>query len=175
MHIDKVDTAYDCYTSTAQLLGHRKKQKLAHVSTIAIGWLYTRKKPTKPKHVKRINILFDSGCSATLVKGSFLKKIPQKGSTHTTWNTKGGTFSNTKKCKCQFMLPEFHAHRLIEWDMYVDESTSLTTYNMIIGRDLMDSIGLDLLFSENLMRWDNATVPMRDNSLFLEDPPNPFE
>ena len=173
--IDKVDIAYDCYTSTAQLLGHRKKQKLAHVSTIAIGWLYTRKKPTQPKHVKRINILFDSGCSATLVKGSFLKKIPQKSSTHTTWNTKAGTFSTTKKCKCKFMLPEFHAHRLIEWDMYVDESTSLTTYDMIIGRDLMDSIGLDLLFSENLMRWDNATVPMRDNSLFLENPPNPFQ
>ena len=73
------------------------------------------------------------------------------------------------------MLPEFHAHRLIEWDMYVDDSTSLTTYDMIIGRDLMDSIGLDLLFSENLMRWDNATVPMRDNSLFLENPPNPFQ
>ena len=59
------------------------------------------------------------------------------------------------------MLPEFHAHRLIEWDMYVDDSTSLTTYDMIVGRDLMDSIGLDLIFSENLMRWDNATVPMR--------------
>ena len=59
--------------------------------------------------------------------------------------------------------------------MYVDESTSLSTYDMIIGRDLMDSIGLDLLFSENLMRWDNATVPMRDNSLFLENPPNPFQ
>ena len=57
------------------------------------------------------------------------------------------------------MLPEFHEHRVIEWDMYVDESSSsLSTYDMIIGRDIMESIGLDLLFSENLMRWDNATV-----------------
>lgn len=173
--VDKVVPTYDCYTSTARLLGHRKKQKIVHVSTIAIGWLYTRKKPTKPKHVKRINILFDSGCSATLVKGSFLDKIPQRKSAHTTWNTKAGTFSTTKKCKCKFMLPEFHAHRLIEWEMYVDDSTSLSTYDMIIGRDLMDSIGMDLLFSENLMRWDNATVPMRDNSLFLEPSSNPFE
>ena len=73
------------------------------------------------------------------------------------------------------MLPEFHQHRVIEWEMYVDESSSsLTTYDMIVGRDLMESIGLDLLFSENLMRWDNATVPMRDNKLFTEVKSNPY-
>jgi hypothetical protein len=73
------------------------------------------------------------------------------------------------------MLPEFHKHRVIEWEMYVDETSSkLSTYDMIIGRDLMESIGLDLLFSENLMRWDNATVPMRDNSLFREVRSNPY-
>ena len=175
IYVDKVEKTLDCYTSTAQLLGHRKKQKRAHVSTIAVGWLYVRKKPTKPKHVKKINVLFDSGCSATLVKGSFLEKISQRKITHTTWNTKAGTFSTTRKCKCKFMLPEFHAHRLIEWEVYVDDSTSLSTYDMIIGRDLMDSIGLDLLFSENLMRWDNATVPMRDTSLFDEPSSNPFQ
>jgi len=73
------------------------------------------------------------------------------------------------------MLPEYHTHRLIEWDMYVDDNTSLTTYDMIIWRDLMYSIGMDLIFSANLMRWDNATVPMRDNSIFEENSPNPFE
>jgi len=73
------------------------------------------------------------------------------------------------------MLPEFHKHRVVEWEMYVDETaSSLSTYDMIIGRDLMESIGLDLLFSENLMRWDNATVAMRDNSLFREVRPNPY-
>ena len=73
------------------------------------------------------------------------------------------------------MLPEFHKHRVIEWDMYVDESSStVSNYDMIVGRELMESIGLDLLFSENLIRWDNATVPMRDNSLFREVRSNPF-
>jgi len=45
---------------------------------------------------------------------------------------------------------------------------------MIIGRDLMDAIGMDLLFSENLMRWDNATVPMRDSSIFDAPSQNPY-
>ncbi len=35
-------------------------------------------------------------------------------------------------------------------------------------RHLMAAIGLDLLFINNLMKRDNATVPMRDNSWFQE-------
>ena len=86
-----------------------------------------------------------------------------------------GSFTTTKKCKCKFLLPEFHAHRVIEWDVYVDDSKSnVSRYDMIIGRDLMEAIGLDLLFSENLMRWDNATVPMRDSSWFDKTFANPF-
>ncbi len=42
------------------------------------------------------------------------------------------------------------------------------TYDMIIGRDLMEALGMDLLFSDNLMRCDNTTVPLRDSSWFNE-------
>ena len=40
---------------------------------------------------------------------------------------------------------------------------------MIMGRDLLDTLGMDLLFSEHMMRWDNATVPMRNPSMFHPD------
>ena len=103
--------------------------------------------------MQRVRILFDSGCGATLINKEFVTKLPQRKTTNTTWKTKAGSFSTTKKCKCKFMLPEFHKHRVVEWEMYVDETTSsLTTYDMIIGRDLMNAMGLGLLFSENLMR-----------------------
>ncbi len=73
------------------------------------------------------------------------------------------------------MLPKFHKHRVVEWEVYVDDSKSnVSVYDMIIGRDLMEAIGLDLLISENLMRWDNATVPRRDSSWFEGTTPNPF-
>jgi hypothetical protein len=36
---------------------------------------------------------------------------------------------------------------------------------LIINRDLLDELGIDLLFSSEVMKWDNATVlPMRDPS-----------
>ncbi len=122
------------------------------------------KKPTKAKYLQKMNILLDSGCGATLVKDSFLLKLPQKKTSNTTWATKAGSFTSPKKCKCKFMTPEFHKHRVVEWEAYVDDCKSnVSMYNMIIGRDQMEAIGLDLLFSENLMRWDNASVPIDRN------------
>ena len=49
--------------------------------------------------------------------------------------------------------------------MYVDESDKrLNNYDMIIGRDLLSELGIDLLFSSGEMKWEQAIVPMRDPS-----------
>jgi hypothetical protein len=41
-------------------------------------------------------------------------------------------------------------------------SGKLNIYDMTIGRDLLHELGIDLLFSTKEMKWDQATVPMRD-------------
>jgi len=131
-------------------------------STISLAWIQTKKDSNKGKHFKRLRVLFDSGCAATLVNHSFLKALKKKSALNTKWSTKAGTFTTTAKCKCMFSLPEFHENRDIIWDVYVDTTSSKNSrYDMIIGRDLMNSIGLDLKFSDNTMIWDNASVPMR--------------
>ena len=40
---------------------------------------------------------------------------------------------------------------------------------MIIGRDLLDELGMNFLFSSNLMEWDNASTPMLDPDLFDQE------
>jgi hypothetical protein len=86
----------------------------------------------------------------------------KKSALRTKWSTKAGTFTTTAKCKCMFSFPEFDENRDIIWDVSVDTtSTEESRYDMIVDRDLMYSIGLDLRFSDSTMVWDNATVPMR--------------
>ncbi len=59
--------------------------------------------------------------------------------------------------------------------MYVDESESvLGTYDAIIGKDLMEALGMGLLFRDNVMKWDNTTVHMRDSSWFNEVSKNAY-
>jgi hypothetical protein len=132
--------------------------------------MQTKKDSNKNKHFERVRVLFDSGCAATLVNHKFLKKLKKKQSLNTKWTTKAGTFTTTAKCKCMFSLPEFHENRDIIWDVYVDSSSSEDSrYDMIVGRDLMNSIGLDLKFSDGTMTWDNASVPMRSTKWLESD------
>ena len=127
--------------------------------------MYNRKGSRKGKDFKRIQVLLDSGCGGTLVNKSFVKKYEKKKSSSTSWTTKAGTFETNRKVTCQFALPEFHQGKDINWTMYVDESDHrLNSYDMIIGRDLLHELGIDLMFSKGVMIWDNATIPMRDPS-----------
>jgi hypothetical protein len=105
------------------------------------------------------------------------KKIPKDHLVKThNWTTKAGTFKTDRKVKCQFTLPEFHEGKDISWSMYVDESDArLNSYDMIIGRDLLHELGIDLLFSLGVMKWDNATVPMRDPSQLRDSNIDEFE
>jgi hypothetical protein len=139
--------------------------------------MYNRKGGRKGKDSKRMRVLLDSGCGGTLVNRSFAKKYQKTTlSKSTNWTTKAGTFKTDRKVKCQFTLPEFHEGKDISWNMYVNESDArLNSYDMIIGRDLLHELGIDLLFSLGVMKWDNATVPMRDPSQLRDSNIDDFE
>ena len=52
----------------------------------------------------------------------------------------------------------------------MDETDTLSSrYDMIIGRDLLEELGINFLFKEHLMEWDNATTPMLDPAVFNTD------
>ncbi len=66
-------------------------------------------------------------------------------------------------------LLAFHEHKVINWDAYVEPTTNdLGKYDMIIGKDLMHELGFDILFSEEKMVWDNASVMMQHPSILSD-------
>lgn len=91
--------------------------------------------------------------AATQVNHKFLKKLGKKRDKNTSWKTKAGTFTTNHKCKCEITLPEFYSNRSIKWTVYVDKSNSRSSrYGMIIGRDGLKELGIDLVFSEGLIK-----------------------
>ena len=128
-----------------------------------------------------MRILFDSGFAENLINHSLIKSLETTKETKTKWTTKAGEFSTHRRCEINFTLPGLHKHRNITWKCYVDESDPETnSYDLIIGRDLMHEIGIDICFSAAEVRWDNASIPMQpvDKSteefeqelLFTQDP-----
>ena len=115
----------------------------------------------KPK-IHRIKVLLDSGASATIITKEHVKKLRLQHSTSTTWNTKAGNFTTNATCKIKFSLPEFYENRLVDWTAHVDDSDGPHKYDMIVGRDLLENLGLVLNFADKTVCWGDSTVLMKD-------------
>jgi hypothetical protein len=164
------DWTLECYVSMAEMLRPKKKVEKHDLSTITLGHLHSKHNIFKTKHQKRLKILFDTGCGATLIHHSLVRRLKQKDDKPSNWSTKAGSFKTTKTCKVHFTLPAFHEKRNISWTAYVDNTDKLTSrYDMIIGRDLISELGMTFRFDTLMMEWDNATTPMIDPCMFCDE------
>ena len=93
-----------------------------------------------------VKVLLDSGTSSTIVSGRYCKKLKQKTQKKTTWATKAGTFTTSSTAKIKLSLPELDSNKIVTWDCYVDDSTEKQRYDVIIGRDLLSVLKLNLDF-----------------------------
>ena len=72
-----------------------------------------------------------------------------------------GTVHTGGIARAEFSLPEFHEDKLLEWNVHL--TPKLGNYDMIIGRDLLTRVGIDIHFSTHTCTWDNSTIPMRNS------------
>lgn len=116
-----------------------------------------------------MRILFDSGASATIITSELVRSLKKKRTEPVTWDTKAGSFTTNEVCPIRFMLPAFHNEKVIEWDVYVDahhaRPSRKSKYDLIIGRDLMEDIELDIKFSDMTINWQGASIPMKNPEL----------
>ena len=112
-----------------------KKARTQQFCTTTLGYFKTKKERFDPeKHVKRIRILFDTGCNGSLIGKDLVRRLERKSTPITKWKTKTGNFLTKEKVKCQFTMTEFHNGKESEWTMYLDESNkSNDKYGIIIG------------------------------------------
>jgi hypothetical protein len=57
----------ECFASTAELLSPKKRSKVENLSTITLGFIKKISTSKVVEEFTRLCILFDSGCSATLI------------------------------------------------------------------------------------------------------------
>ena len=87
------------YGSTADYRRPKKKLKVENLSSITIGYLHSRKGSEKARDIKRMKILLDSGCGATLINQSLIGKLKTTKEQKCKWKTKAGNFTTNRKCK----------------------------------------------------------------------------
>ena len=108
--------------------------------------------------IRKIKILLDSGSSGTLIKRGLTRNLRVKHDTKTTWHIASGGLTAGGRVSVEFALPEFHPERRIKWEMHPAENLG---YDVIIGQDLMQELGIVIDFARDICIWDRAELPMK--------------
>ena len=80
------------------------------------------------------------------------------------WHTQAGKITTNLKIKIDFTLTEFGMTKTVTWNYHVDDSAK-GTYDMILGIDILTTLGLNLKFSDHVIEADykpfkRYTAPM---------------
>jgi hypothetical protein len=122
----------------------------------------------KDGSVHRLRTLLDSGTSATILFRKHIEpgRISKYKGNPVEWTTLGGVYITKRKALMEFRLPEFSLNKAITLSCHVDESTDpkFAQYHMIIGDDLMQELGIDLLYKV----WENNEVPIKNLELLKD-------
>ena len=79
----------------AEILRPKKRAKIEDLSTVTLGYILS-KNPKNSGEKQRLRVLFDSGCSATLINRSVLKNWKKKKGKTIKWSTKAGKFKTDR-------------------------------------------------------------------------------
>ena len=121
----------------------QKRQRLIDVAPIVFGRIRTRL--GKDKNPKDIRILLDSGGSGTIIKRNTVKDLRVRKEASTKWTTTAGNFATEGRCVVEFTLPELQRQAMIRHNVHVTDNHM--NYDMIIGQDLLEELGIDLKVS----------------------------
>ena len=109
-------------------------------------------------------VLIDSGASHSMAKASLVMMYKNSffKQNQASYKTAAGTFKSTFSMKLTITLDEFGGSTRIKHLFDLDENEEGIGYDMIIGRDLLNELNIDVRFSDGTIKWEDQLVPMKD-------------
>ena len=140
-----------------------KKLKHKHFSPIIfVKLVITAGKKGRQSKTRLVKALVDSGASESTLAKDKADKLPvKKTKKERQWSTATGVLTTNTKIATSFSFPELHANKLINQSLHVFDF-NIDRYDMIIGRDLIRSLGIDIHWGDMTIHWDDAAIPWRN-------------
>ena len=111
------------------------------------------------KH-NNLRVLIDTGSSHSLINKKYTTKSKRKENTKQ-YSTRSGTLKTKYELIEQLMLPEFSDKKNITWQFSIFEGSDVG-YDIVIGRDLMLELGMDISFAKKSVSWEGIKIVMQD-------------
>ena len=141
----------------------KKKLKHKHFSPIIfVKLVIPAGKKVRQPNTCLVRALVDSGASESILAKTKADKLPVKNNKkERQWSTAVGVLTTNTKIATSFSFTEIHANKLMNQSLHVVD-LNIDRYDMIIGRDLIISLGIDIHGGYMTIHWDDATIPWRD-------------
>ena len=113
--------------------------------------------------------LLDTGCTKSMILKKFTSKnrrtkLSDKNSIR--YTTYGSSFKSSMTASVGFKMVEFESqsNNTIEYQFQVDETSDpdKQLYDVIIGNDLLYNMGINILFKERQIKWNDDKIPMKE-------------
>ena len=148
-----------------------KKLKTKHYSPILFVKIRVPSgKKNRSYKTRFVKALIDSGASESILTQSAARNLIMKKNCATQkWQTAAGKLSTSVKTnKTVFTFPELHANKVLNKSLHVVDK-GLIRYDMIIGRDIISELGIDVKGSDLSISWSDAAIPWRDMDATTND------
>jgi hypothetical protein len=77
------------------------------------------------------------------------------------WVTQAGTFETNSIVEVEnYFLPQFTNKQKITSNFHIFKKSQQDTYDLILGRDILTSIGFNILYDANKFMWQDIQVDM---------------
>jgi hypothetical protein len=123
--------------------------------------------------VVHMRALLDTGTTATIILREFVGKDRAHTNTkkRTKWKALGGTFTANYESLLDFNFSEISTSKVVTWQAPVDDKTSSkeAAYDMIMGMDLMTSIGITVDCEQRCIRWGVTDIPLKTRNTLNND------
>ena len=114
-----------------------------------------------------LKALFDLGASSTLVSQLAVRYLKKTITKSTVFFTAAGNFSTHVRCQVKIRSPEFNPTAEIIKTVHVTKT--LGNHNLIISRDLLHKLGVDITFSTKAMSCNDVTIYMKPSRCTRKD------
>jgi hypothetical protein len=143
---------------------HSKREKAEEKTVPSSEILIAMPEKKGSKKFKTYLGLVDSGSSGSLVNEQLAKCADYEiklNSKPTKWDTATGVLQTNGTVQIEsFILPQFARKRYITASFHMYQKQPKDKYDFILGRDLLQEIGLDIHYSASQFVWDNIIVDM---------------
>ena len=129
------------------------------VGHLRIWWVIPSGKKGRQSKTRLVKALVDSGASESILAKAKSDKLPvKKTKKERQWSKAAGVLTTNTKIETSFSFPELHANKLINQYLHVVD-LNIDRYDMIIGRDLIRSLGIDIHGGDMTIHWYDAAIP----------------